>query len=118
MFGQNISNNFDKNGNFDVVGMASDTLVDVTLNAGAAAVGASAGAVIGSAIFPGAGTVAGAIIGFGINTLINTEFGNPPTSAVGHLKQFVKDPVGSFGKMSGSVGKAISGVGKWFGFGG
>ncbi|HFR3412511.1 TPA: hypothetical protein ACHU7H_001885 [Streptococcus suis] len=64
------------------------------------------------------GTGAGAIIGFGINTLINTEFGNPPTRAVGHLKQFVKDPVGSFGKMSNKLGKAISSVGKWLGFGG
>ena len=48
MFGQNISNNFDKNGNFDVVGMASDTLVDVTLNSRGGVRGASvAGAVYG-----------------------------------------------------------------------
>ncbi len=106
MFGQNISNNFDKNGNFDAVGMASDTLVDVTLNAGAAAGGSAIGAAIGTALFPGVGTAIGYLAGAGISFAMNWEFGKPPQSVAGHVKsgvkKFVKDPVG-----------AINGAIKW-----
>lgn len=105
MFGQNISNNFDKKGNFDVVGLASDTLVDVTLNAGAAASGAAMGAAIGTTLFPGVGTaigyVAGAAISWGMNSL---TFGEPPKSLVDHtksgVKKFVKDPIGTIGGLA------------------
>ena len=107
MFGQNISNNFDKNGNFDVVGMASDTLVDVTLNAGAAAVGASSGAVIGTALFPGVGTAIGYVVGAGISFAMNWEFGKPPQSITGHVKSGIKNIVKG----------AIDGAIKWV-FGG
>ncbi|HFR3692922.1 TPA: hypothetical protein ACHVE4_002132, partial [Streptococcus suis] len=109
----NIEDNT-KDGKLDVVGTVSDFTVDLGTGAGAMATGAA----LGSFIAPPLGTVVGYGLGFAFNIAINVEFGNPPTSAVGHLKQFVKNPVGSFGKMSDSVGKAISGVGKWFGFGG
>jgi hypothetical protein len=87
--GTNFADNIDLSDGLGVgetVNFVTDTAIDVGSGAGATAIGA----VAGSAFLPPVGTVVGAGVGVGVNILINKKFGDPPKSAVNHVKDGVK----------------------------
>jgi len=65
------------------------------------------GAAIGTAIFPGPGSAAGAVAGAIFGTLIyygaTLEFGEPPKSAVDHIKDGVSDACNAVGRFFSKV---------------
>lgn len=74
-----------------------DSAVDIATGYGAMA----AGAAVGSLIVPPLGTVVGAGVGLAINTAVNWKFGDPPKSAVDHVKDGIKDGINKIGSWLG-----------------
>jgi hypothetical protein len=62
------------------------TVTDVGIDLAASAGCAAAGAAVGSVV-PVVGTVVGAAVGFALGLAINWEFGEPPKSIVGRVKE-------------------------------
>lgn len=67
-------------------------MVDLVTGAVAMSVGSTiaTAALAGTAVVPPLGTIAGVVVGIGISVAINVEFGDPPNSVVGHVKDGVK----------------------------
>ena len=66
-------------------------VVDTTVDVGSSAAATAAGAAFGSLILPPLGTVVGAGLGIAFNYGLNEfKFGNPPKSAVEHIKNGAK----------------------------
>lgn len=96
--------------------------VDLAFGIGSAAVGAAAGAAIGSFVMPPLGTIAGFAIGAGISFAANYKFGGPPPkSVVDHTKDLVNEvdemvtdltnqALDAGSKLVGNVGKKLSAV--------
>ncbi|MBS7576311.1 MULTISPECIES: T7SS effector LXG polymorphic toxin [unclassified Enterococcus] len=86
---------------------ATNFVVDTTVDVGSAAAASATGAAFGSLFLPPLGTVVGAAAGIGVSMVINHKYGNPPKSAVDHVKDGAKKVVNGIGN---AIGKGLKSV--------
>lgn len=86
-----------------------ETGVDLVVDASVTALGAQIGAAAGSVFVPPIGTVIGTVAGIGISYVLNYKHGDPPMSIIDHTKSFVTDGVD---KLQESCGKVVDSIGE------